>query len=112
MTKMQKIWLWIFIAMFVVPEILFLTIPSSIINYSGKDFLTLSSFFVNSRFFINNPLLFFVTLIVELLGVIGLITLSVKSNKKTISILLTIILLWLSFVLFLGYLSNSINLVL
>ena len=111
MTKTQKIWMWIFIAMFAVPEILFSIVPSSIINYSGKDFLTLSSFFIDSRFFINNPGYFFTTLIVELAGIIGLLILSIKSNKKIIYILLGIILLWLIFIFFLGFMANSISLV-
>jgi hypothetical protein len=111
MTKTQKIWLWIFIAMFAVPEILFSVTPSSIINYSGKDFLTLSSFFVDGRFFINNPFYFFIILIVEIAGIVGLLVLSIKSSKKIIAVLLGIILLWLFFIFFLAYISNSISLV-
>lgn len=111
LSKTQKVWLWIFGAMFIIPEIIFSVIPSSIINYSGKDFLTLVSLFTDDRFFINNPSYFFITLIIELVGVIGLLVISIKSNKKILSILLVIVLLWLAFISFLGYLSNSISLV-
>jgi len=107
----QKTWLWDFIAMFAVPEILFLTTWSSIVNYSGKDFLTLSSFFIDSRFFINYPFYFFTTLIIELIGVVSLLVLSIKLNKKIFTVLFGIILLWLVFVFFLGYMANSISLV-
>ncbi len=111
LSKMQKIWLWIFGAMFIIPEILFSIIPSSIINYFGKDFLTLSSLFVNSRFFINNSYYFFITLAIEFIGVIGLFIFSIKLNKKIFIILFSIIILWLLFIFFIGYLSSNINLV-
>lgn len=111
LTKKQKIWMWIFLAMFLIPEILFSILPSSIVNYTGKDFLTLSSIFVNSRFFINNPLYFFVALVIELISILGLLIISIKNNKKIFIILFGTILLWLLFVFFLAYVSNSINLV-
>ncbi len=110
MTKMQKKLLWLFGAMFLIPEILFSTIPSSIINYSGKDFLTLSSVFVDSRFFINNFIYFLIILIIELIGIIGLLVLSIKNRKKIMSVTLIIILLWLVFIFFLGRVSSGINL--
>lgn len=112
MSKLQKIWLWIFGAMFVVPEIIFSIILSSVINYFGKDFLTLSSIFVDSRFFINNPFYFFTTLIIEIIAIIGLIILCIKHNKGIFAILLGVILLWLVFIFFMAYLSNNISLVL
>ena len=107
----KKIWMWIFIAMFAIPEILFSVTLSSIINYHGKDFFTISSLFVSGRFFINNPFYFFVTIIIELIGVLGLLVISIK-NKKIIFIILSgVILLWLLFIFFLGYVSNNISLV-
>ena len=110
MSKTQKIWAWIFGAMFVVPEVLFLVIPSSIINYSNKLFLTLVTPFFDSKLFINSPKIFFVVLILELVGVLGLFVISVKSKKKLISVLLVVIFLWLAFLLFLAYISSSIRL--
>jgi len=111
MLKIQKIWMWIFIAMFALPEILFSTILSSILNYSGKSFLTLSSLFVGSRFFINNPLYFFIILVMEMISILGLIIISIKNKKIILTVLLAMILLWLMFVFFLGYVSNNISLV-
>ncbi len=107
----KKIWMWIFMAMFIIPEILFSTILSSIINYSGKDFLTLSSLFFNSRFFINNYFYFFVVIITELVGIFGLLIISIRNKKIIFITLLAIILLWLLFVFFLGYVSSNIRLV-
>jgi len=110
MSKAQKIWLWIFGAMFLIPEIIFSTTLSSIINYSGKDFLTLSSLFVDGRFFINNPAFFYTVLLIEIIAIVGLLILSIKSSKKIVSVIPLIILMWLIFVFFLGYISDSINL--
>jgi len=110
MTKMQKKLLWLFGAMFLIPEILFSIILSSIVNYSGKDFLTLTSIFVDSRFFINNPTYFLIILIIELIGITGLLFLSIKNRRKIMSTILIIILLWLIFIFFLGSVSGSINL--
>ena len=109
--KTQKIWLWIFLAMFLIPEILFFTILSSIINYSEKDFLTLSSFFINDRFFINNPFYFFIVLIFEWIGILGLLIINIKSKNKILAFILGIIFLWLSFISILAYISNSIELI-
>ena len=108
---MQKIWLGIFGAMFLIPEVLFSIIPSSIINYSGKDFLTLVSFFVDNRFFINNPSFFFLTLLAEFIALVGMLVLSIKNKKIVFSIILIIILIWLFFVSFLGYISSTMSLV-
>jgi hypothetical protein len=111
LSKMQKIWLGIFGAMFLIPEILFSIIFSSIVNYSGKDFLTLSSLFVDSRFFINNSGLFFLNLVVELVGIMGLLIINIKNKKILFSIILLVIFLWLIFISFLGYISSSISLI-
>lgn len=109
LSKIQKIWTWIFAAMFIVPEVLFLIIPSSIINYTGKTFLTLLTPFFDSRFFINHPSLFFTVLIIELLGLVGLFAITIKANKKLFAICLLLISLWLIFLIFLAYISNSVN---
>jgi hypothetical protein len=111
MSKIQKIWLWIFGAMFLIPETLFLTTPSSIINYTGKDFLTLIPLFVGERFFINNPSYFLSVLVIELVAIMGLLIMSIKNRKTIFSIFLIFILFWLLFVFFLGYVSSTISLV-
>lgn len=110
-SKMQKTWLWVFSGMVIVPELVFSILPSSVINYSGKDFLTLTSLFVDDRFFINNPSYFLFTLIVEIVGVIGLLVISIKYRKKVFITFLVAILLWLLFILFLGYVTSTIQLV-
>jgi len=110
LTKIQKIWAWVFVVLFLIPEILFSIVISSIINYSGKDFLTISSLFFDSRFFINNPTYFFISLFVQIISILGLLILS-KSINKIVFSLLFIILFWLVFIFFLGYMSNTISLV-
>lgn len=110
LSKIQKTWLWIFGAMFVVSEVIFSIIISSIVNwFNGEEFITLHSFFIDSRFFINHWPYFFGVLIIEMVGVLGLFIISLRLRKKMQLILLGIIFLWLIFIFFIGYLSNSIN---
>src|SRR5687768_10307584 len=112
LSKMQKTWSWIFGAIFLIPEIIFFTIPSTIINYSTKgDFLALYSFFVNRSFFIDNWSYAFVVLTIEIIGVLGLFIISIKSRQKVFAILLILVLLWLCFIAFIGYISSKIQLV-
>ena len=111
LAKKDKIWMWIFIAVFAIPEIFFSTLLSSIINYSGKKFLTLSSLFVDNKFFINNPSVLFLVLIIETISLLYLLFLSFKLKKTILIIFLILLLAWLSYILFLGYISNSISLV-
>lgn len=111
MIKKDKNYLWIVVILMVsIPEILFNTTISSIVNYIGKDFLTINSLFFDSRFFINNSTIFLTSLFIELCGLIGLLILSIKSKKiKLLSIPIILWILWLSFVFFLGYTASSIR---
>lgn len=109
---MQKTWLWIFGAMFVVPEVLFAIIPATLLNYfTGDNFLKLHSVFIDNYFFIDNWYYAFTILIIELVGAFGLMVISIKSKKKTFTVLFGLILLWLIFIIFIGYLFNKISLV-
>ena len=107
MTKIQKIWLWIFVAMFAIPEILFSFTPLSILsfinNFSETNIKPIAYFFVNPQFFTDNPICLLFFLAIEWLGVLGLLIMSIKSKKKLFIILLSIVLLWLSFIFFVGY---------
>jgi hypothetical protein len=109
LSKLQKNWLWVFGLMFLIPEILFSTLLSSIINYSKYDFLTLSSIFFDKRFFINNPFFFYSTLIIELLGLFGLLIISIKNKKILYSLIIFMNILWFLFLFFLEYITNNIN---
>lgn len=103
MTKMQKIWLWIFIAMFAIPEILFYFTPLSILsftnNFSQTNIKPIAYFFINSQFFTDNPAYVLFFLAVEWFGVLGLLAMSIKFKKKIFIILLSIFMLWLSFLI-------------
>ena len=107
MKKTQKIWMWIFIAMFALPEILFFTTPLSILsivnNFSETNIKSPIYFFINQQFFTDHPIYLFLILAIEWLGILGLLAMSIKFNKKILYILLGIILAWLSFIIFVGY---------
>ena len=106
MTRTQKIWMWIFIAMFAIPEILFLTTPALVSSFSGKSFSEISSLIVNYKFFLNNPLYLLFIVAIEWVGVLGALVLSIKSNKTVLSVLLGTILLWLFLAFGLVYITG------
>lgn len=106
MTKIQKIWLWIFIAMFALPEILFFTTPIMILDFSGKSFSDLSSLFINYSIFFNQPIFLLIIIAVEWIGILGLLMLGLRLNKKLFATLLLIILLWLSFIFSVIYVTG------
>ena len=107
MSKMQKMWVWIFGAMFVVPEVLFLFTPLSLLsilgNFSQINLKPLLFFFVNPQFFADNPFYLFLALAFEWVGVLGLLILSIKFSKKILILLLGIFITWLLFLTFLSY---------
>ncbi|OGZ75275.1 MAG: hypothetical protein A3G45_02730 [Candidatus Staskawiczbacteria bacterium RIFCSPLOWO2_12_FULL_37_15] len=107
MTKMQKVWLWIFIAMFAVPEILFfitpLSISSVINNFSGINIRPPIYLFISKQFLTDNPIYPLFAMVIEWVGILGLLIKSIKFNKKIVAVLLGIILVWLSFIIFVGY---------
>lgn len=106
----HKIWMWIFIAMFAVPEILF-SFLLSIIDFSGKNIIPLYSFIISHQFFIDNSIYLLIANFIEWLGALGLIIISIKHNKKILAFLLAIILLWLSVELYFGYAISNMGLI-
>lgn len=115
MKKIQKVWMWIFIAMFAIPEILFFTTPSFILsiinNFREVNVNPPIYFFISPQFLIDHQLYTILSLVVEWLGVFGLFMLSMKFNKKLFIILLGIVLLWISLIVFLGYVFSTMSLV-
>ena len=90
--------------MFVIPEVLFSFLLSSLAGFSNKTFLALYTLFIKPQFFTDHPLYLFFLLLVECLGVLILLVINIKyKNNKIISVLLSILLFWLIFVLFMGY---------
>lgn len=107
MTKMQKKLLWLFGAMFLIPEILFSFILISIINFSNGNIKPLYSLIINEQFFIDNTIYLILFMFIEWIGILGLLILNIRLNKKLIATLLGIILLWMTFIIFVGYIISA-----
>ncbi len=108
MTKTQKIWLWISLAMFFIPEIFFSPIISFFASlYGVTNFSFLYEHFINPQFFIDNPIYLFIILSIECLGMLGLLIYNIKFNqhryKIVLTIITTLILILLLFIFFVGY---------
>lgn len=104
MTKVQKIWLWVFLAMFVVPEALFSFIILSAANLMGANFSPLYSLFIDPQYLTNHTVYLFTALAIEWLGMLGLLITSIKNKtSKFVSVLCAVILLWLTYIFFMGY---------
>lgn len=93
MTKIQKTWLWVFAAMFVVPEVLWSPVGnliSDILQNSNNVIILRPNFLTNSDN--TNYLLFFLG--IQLIGIVGtlFLTWKIKSNPWVKSILILIIL--------------------
>ena len=106
MTKLQKVWMWLSLAMFLVPEVLFFTTPALLMSFSGESFSQISSLVINYKFFLNYPIYLLIVIVVEFLGVLGLFLLSIKSNKILTTILSFAILLWLIFIFAIVYITG------
>lgn len=109
MTKPQKIWMWIFIAMFAVPEILF-SFVLSFVDFLGKNIAPLYLLFTPYHFFIDHPVYLLIAEAIEWLGVLGLFVISIKNKKLIFVILLGIVLLWLSVNFSMGYIISTMTL--
>jgi len=106
MSGKQKVWMWIFLAMFLIPEILFFTTPAMIMALAGKKFNEISSLFINYSFFLSNPLYLLTIIAVEFFGILSLLILSKKSKKYSLVTFLGIILLWLIFIFLITYVTG------
>ena len=106
LSKKQKVWLWVFGAMFLIPEILFFTTSSLIASMNGKSFSKISSFLVNYGVFFDSPFYLLAIITVEWIGALGLIILSLKSNKKFLAIVPFLVLLWLSYNFIIVYVTG------
>ena len=113
MAKKQKVWLGVFLAMFIVPEVLFSFLISSIASLFGYIFPSLYTFFINPQFFVDHAIYLFGFLFMELLGVLGLLVLNFKFNegkyRKIITAILGLIFISLSIIFYLGYIIANIS---
>jgi len=103
LTKKQKKWLWVFIAMFAIPEILFLITPLSILsfvnNFSATNITAPIYYIISQQFFVDNPAYLLLAIAIEWLGVVGILITSAKRRKKVFVVISAIFLLWL-FIIF------------
>lgn len=109
LSKVQKTWLWVFGAMFVVPEALW----GNIVKILKLSFLPI---FRSPKFFAQNPKLAFAVIIIEAIGIIGVIYLINRSAlnlskifKYIFNTILVIILLVLLLSLYLSYGVSQIH---
>jgi hypothetical protein len=98
--------------MFLIPEVLFLNIPLSVANILGKNFTVIAVALFSEQFLVDHPIYFSIAAIIEWLGVLGIFVLSLKLNKKTIAVLVGLILVWLSIVFYIAYVYSTMSLVL
>lgn len=99
MTKKQKIWLGIFVAMFVVPEVLWGGLASTFLNY--KPIFDFSQFFRSNQFVIG------ILVLPQIIALVGLLVLNYKCQKnKTISYIIGVI-LFLTLIVFLALVYTS-----
>ncbi len=98
MSKKQKVWLWIFGAMFLVPEILFFTTPMFIRALNGESFYRLSSPVLHYEIFFSHPFYLLSIVLIEICGAFGLLIMCIGKNKKILVLSLGIIVLWLLFI--------------
>jgi len=113
MTKIQKIWLWIFIAMFAIPEILW----SPVINFIYifvKNSDPAQLFRVNFLTEAGPSFLYRAIVLVQLIGICGFLFIIVKNTKNIfkkwqyyILLVLGLILVLLTFFVF--YLITFLN---
>lgn len=106
MTKIQKIWLSLFSVMFLLPELLFSPIILSVLFLFGINFSPIMFSVIKEQFFLDHQFFSFLPVVIEILGIIGLFNFNSKLNKtkykKLINTFLILIILFLSFILFLS----------
>jgi len=110
-SRREKIWLWISLAMFLVPEILFSTSPALWMSLNGKSFSEINSLLINYRVFWDHPMYSLIIIAIEFIGVFILFILSIKKRKILLAILLCAILAWLFFIFVVGYILTNAKLI-
>ena len=113
MTKIQKVWLGIFLAMFIVPEVLFSFLVSTIFSLLGRKFYFIYQLFIKEQFFTDNPAYLFISICIEIIGLLGLLMFNIKYNKskakQIYSILLVFVLICLCVIFYIGYSISNIS---
>jgi len=114
MSKVQKIWLYIFGAMFLIPEILFLNIPLAIdaflTNFSEARIKSPIYYLIDGQFFTDHSSFLIIALFIEWIGTLFLTILLAKLGKKSFAIIFGIISLFILFILYLTYAFSKMSL--
>lgn len=84
LTKKQKTWMWIFAAIFMVPEILW----GNLTKILGISFLPI---YKDVQIFTDNPILAFLVIFLEIIGTAGIFYLLNKKNAELTATLKTIL---------------------
>lgn len=85
MTKTQKIWLWIFIAMFALPEILWSPVANFLFSFFSSPVNGIPQLLSNNFLFnFENEALLKLIIVIQFLGIV-LFVLSWFKNKKSIN---------------------------
>ncbi len=92
MMKSQKIQLFVFLVMFLVPEILFSFVLSFVLFFFRTSFPYLMGRIFGEQFFTDNKIYLFLFLIIEIIGIGGLLYFNFKYNKKRAKLLISIFL--------------------
>ncbi len=82
MTKKQKTWLLIYALMFIVPEVLFSFVASSTLFLFGVNSQILFNKLTHINLFLDYQLYFFLALLIEIIGILGLLVSTLKFNKS------------------------------
>ena len=103
---MQKVWLWIFGAMFAVPEILW----GNLLKIFKINFLPI---YKDVQYFTDNPKMAFLVIIAEIIGIFGIIYFLNKKSlgiDKKIKYVLNALLVFISLILIVSlYLSSVMS---
>ncbi|OGI78973.1 hypothetical protein A3F19_03050 [Candidatus Nomurabacteria bacterium RIFCSPHIGHO2_12_FULL_37_29] len=112
MMKIQKIWLGVFVVMFVVPEILWGALISSIASIFKINF---HSLLTNSQVFSDHPIFAYLIICTEIIGIAGLLHRNLKNNyenkilKNILSTILVMLIIMLLGLLYLNYAMSNIS---
>ena len=115
MQKSQKIWLWVFLIMFFVPEIFFSFLPTFFAFMLGySEFPSIISEILTDNFLESNTIFVDLFLGIEYLGLLGLFIWNIKFNnhkiyKWTVAILSGLILIILSLIVLLVYSVSNMS---
>ena len=96
MNKLQKIWLWVFIIMFAVPELLFNRVILFVLYLISR--IDLSSIMFNIKIsFLTEKTYTLIAITFEIIGLLGLLFSNIKLNKNKykhiLSLLITIMII-------------------